>query len=124
MPPRRSTQNLGAWGEDLACHELEQRGYEILDRNWRCAHGEVDIVARDGATYAFVEVKTRRTRLESPLHAIRPAKVSRLARLAEMYLAQDSVQPGSWRIDWVGVQVEGDSEQAEISLVQGIGADV
>ena len=124
MSPTRSTRELGAWGEELACRELEQRGYVILDRNWRCAQGEVDIVARDGATYSFVEVKTRRTHLESPLQAMRPAKVSRLARLAELYLAQDSVQPGSWRIDWVGVQVDGDSEQAEVSLVQGIGADV
>jgi len=124
MSPTRSTRELGAWGEELACRELEQRGYTILDRNWRCAQGEVDIVALDGATYAFVEVKTRKSRLESPLQAIRTAKVTRLARLAELYLAQDSVQPGSWRIDWVGVQVDSASQRAEISLVQGIGADV
>jgi len=124
MSRRKSKQNLGAWGEARACRELERRGYVILDRNWRCAQGEVDIVARDGPTYAFVEVKTRRTHLESPLHAMRPAKVGRLVRLAESYLAQDSVQPGSWRIDWVGIQVTSDSEQADVTVIQGIGADV
>src|SRR5205823_10903083 len=50
---------FGKTGEDLACRELERRGYEILDRRYRRRGGEIDIIARDGETTVFVEVKTR-----------------------------------------------------------------
>ena len=58
----RSRQTLGKIGEDLACHELERRGYAILARRYRRRGGELDIVARDGETIVFVEVKAREGR--------------------------------------------------------------
>ncbi|MER3389105.1 MAG: YraN family protein [Microcella sp.] len=77
------TQALGRSGEDLAVDHLEAQGYTILDRNWRCPIGEVDVVARDGATTVFVEVKTRSgVGFGHPLEAITPVKRARLRRLA------------------------------------------
>ena len=77
------TQALGRSGEDLAVDHLEAQGYAILDRNWRCSIGEVDIVARDGATTVVVEVKTRSgSGFGHPLEAITPVKLARLRRLA------------------------------------------
>ena len=54
---------LGKWGEDIAARFLEDEGYEILDRDWKSGHHDLDIVARDGQTLVIVEVKTRRNRL-------------------------------------------------------------
>ena len=77
------TQALGSSGEDIAVDHLVAQGYTILDRNWRCATGEIDIVARDGATTVVVEVKTRSSSgFGHPLDAITPAKLARLRRLA------------------------------------------
>lgn len=74
---------LGRWGEDHAAVFLTGAGYTIVERNWRCAQGEIDIVAMDGNDTVFVEVKTRSgLRFGHPLEAITPAKLSRLRRLA------------------------------------------
>jgi putative endonuclease len=85
--PHRLARAVGDFGEDQACRELESRGWELLDRNWRCAAGEIDIVARDGDTVVFCEVKTRRSaRFGSPVEAVTPAKAARLRRLAGLWL--------------------------------------
>lgn len=74
---------LGRAGEERAADYLRECGYRILDRNWRCAEGEIDIVAADGATLAVVEVKTRATvRFGDPLAAVTERKRQRLWRLA------------------------------------------
>lgn len=95
---------LGAWGEELAAVALESDGYRIVDRNWRCAQGEIDIVAMDGAETVFVEVKTRSsTAFGHPLEAITMLKLSRLQRLA---MAWCEAHPGGHakiRIDAVAV---------------------
>ena len=76
-------QALGRSGEDLAVDHLLGQGYAILDRNWRCPIGELDIVARDGETTVVVEVKTRSgLGFGHPLDAITPVKLARLRRLA------------------------------------------
>ena len=54
---------LGKWGEDIAAAYLEEKGYEILERDWKSGHHDLDIVAKDGHTLVIVEVKTRRNRL-------------------------------------------------------------
>ncbi len=97
---------LGRHGEELAAQFLATRGYEILERNWRCAAGELDLVARDGPCLAFVEVRTRRgQQLGSPEESITLAKQARLITLAETYL-QDHDWPGPWRIDVVAVEMD------------------
>lgn len=105
---------LGAYGEDLAADRLRGAGMRILERNWACAAGEVDIVALDGRTLVIVEVKTRRsTRFGSPVEAVNPAKVARLRRLAAAWFAEHPTGPGSRkavrdvRIDVVAIWMDG-----------------
>jgi putative endonuclease len=99
-------QGLGRRGEDLAAQHLASRGYEILDRNWRCENGELDLVTRDGSCLAFVEVRTRRSRtLGTPEESITRAKQLWLITLTEAYL-QVHDWPGDWRIDVVAVELD------------------
>jgi putative endonuclease len=107
--PRRAT---GARGEVLAADYLRRAGYTIIDMNWRCRRGELDIIARDGATLVFVEVRTRSSaRLGSPEESVTPAKQRRLAELAATYLLfqENAGEPwtGPWRIDVVALQLGG-----------------
>ena len=82
-----------SYGEDLAARYLRDQGMEVLDRNWRCEHGEVDVVARDGDCVVICEVKTRRRPgFGEPFEAVTFAKAMRLRRLAGLYL--DAHRPG------------------------------
>ena len=100
---------LGETGEDLACAELERRGYAVLERRYRTRLGEIDIVALDGAALVFVEVKTRRTaRHGSPAEAVTPAKRRRLALMAADYLARRRPHACACRFDVVAVTIGAD----------------
>lgn len=95
---------LGRYGEQLAVRALVDAGMTVLDRNWRCDAGEIDVVARDGDTLVVCEVKTRSsTVFGSPLEAVTPAKAARLRRLALRWLDDAGVHPAEIRIDVVGV---------------------
>lgn len=86
-----TSHEIGQEGEHLAASYLEKRGYEVLERNWRCSSGEVDIIAREGDTVVLVEVKTRLTLGESsdvmPELAVDRRKQRRYRKLALLYLA-------------------------------------
>ncbi|NPV52252.1 MAG: YraN family protein [Firmicutes bacterium] len=83
-----SSRDLGAQGEELAAHYLSSYGYVILERNYRCACGEIDIIARDGAVTCFVEVKTRRSfAYGQPGEHITREKRRRIIRSAMLYLS-------------------------------------
>ena len=83
----REKQTKGARGEESAAEFLRVQGYRILERNYRCPLGEVDIIARDGNTIVFVEVKTRTSeRFGSPQAAIGPQKQKRMTAIALYYL--------------------------------------
>jgi putative endonuclease len=80
---------VGRFGEDLAEAELRSAGLTVLERNWRCPAGEIDIVATEGPAVVFVEVKTRSTiAYGDPAEALSPAKVARIRRLAVHWLAE------------------------------------
>lgn len=97
---------LGRYGENLAAAHLQSLGMVVLERNYRCRFGEIDIVARDGATLVICEVKTRSNVLHgTPLEAITGQKAARLRRLASHWLAEHDVNPPSVRIDVVSVLV-------------------
>jgi putative endonuclease len=97
---------FGKTGEDLACRELERRGYAILARRYRRRGGELDIVARDGATVVFVEVKAREGRaFGAPAEAITPIKRRRLTALALDYLGRHRLGGVPCRFDIVTVEV-------------------
>lgn len=97
-------QALGAYGEAVAARHLVGQGMVLLERNWRCDEGEIDLVLRDGPTLVVCEVKTR-TSLQSgtPHEAITDAKLGRLKRLAERWAAERRVRPGDTRVDLVAV---------------------
>ena len=97
-------QSLGRHGEDLACRELQRRGYDILARRFRTRFGEIDIVARDGATLVFVEVKTRRTAaFGGPTAAVNAAKQRRLVNMARSFLIGLGGPAPPCRFDVIGV---------------------
>jgi putative endonuclease len=103
----QARQNLGKAGEDLACRELERRGYAIVARRYREHHGELDIVARDGATLVFVEVKAREDlRFGDGSEAITARKRWRMARVALDYLARHQVTECPCRFDVVSIHFE------------------
>ena len=100
----RAKDALGRHGEDIAARHLTSVGMVVLDRNWRCEAGELDIVARDGDTLVVCEVKTRSgTAYGSPLEAVTDDKAARLRRLAARWLSEHRVRPAGVRIDLVGV---------------------
>ena len=100
----RVASAIGEYGERLAGEYLTGLGYELLDRNWRCAQGELDIVARDGACLVFCEVKTRRsTAFGSPVEAVTPTKAARLRRLAISWLRAHDTHAPELRVDVIGV---------------------
>jgi putative endonuclease len=99
---------LGRDGEQAAVTYLEGLGFRILDRNWRCADGEIDIVAVERHTFVVCEVKTRSgTRYGTPLEAVGRAKRRRLRRLAVLWLNAHGVRFDQIRIDVVGLLYEG-----------------
>jgi putative endonuclease len=99
-------QALGAYGETLAARHLTALGMVLLDRNWRCELGEIDLVLRDGPALVVCEVKTRTsTAYGSPLEAVSGQKANRMRRLAARWLAEHTVRPDEVRLDLVGVLV-------------------
>lgn len=99
-----SRRALGCAGEDAACAELRRRGYEILARQYRTRAGEIDIVARDGATTVFVEVKTRRGQeFGGGAAAVTWRKQRRIARVAQQFLARHGTIDRPCRFDVVVV---------------------
>ena len=103
----RDPKKLGLVGEGLACRELERRGYLILERRARSRHGEIDIVARDGGTLVFIEVKTRRKNRFGPARdAVSWRKQKKLVHLAQSYAARRKWAHLPIRVDIVGVDVD------------------
>lgn len=114
--PRKS---LGARGEQLAAQHLERQGYTILERNWHCTAGELDIIAQEGETLTFVEVRTRRGSAgPTPEQSITPAKQSRLIELAQTYLQEHHVTDTRWRIDFVAVEMDGRGVLQRVELIR------
>jgi putative endonuclease len=96
--------HLGRAGEDLAARTYESDGYEVLERNFRCGQGEIDLVLRRAATVVFCEVKTRSTDFfGDPAEAVKPAKQARLRRLAAVWLQENPVERSNLRFDVVSV---------------------
>ena len=101
-------QAFGKTGEDLAVAELERRGYVILDRRYRTRHGEIDVVARDGDTTVFIEVKARTSaEFGTAAEAVTPQKQRRLGSMAVDYQARHGLLERPCRFDVVAVDGAG-----------------
>lgn len=99
-----ANDRLGQRGERLAEDYLREAGAAILDRNWRCRDGELDIVAADAGTLVAVEVKSRRSwDFGHPFEAVGPAKLGRLVRLLAAWASAHGVDGGPRRVDVIAV---------------------
>jgi putative endonuclease len=112
---------LGRAGEQVAAEYLERAGLRILDRNWRCADGEIDIVAAERRVLVVCEVKTRSdARFGTPLEAISRNKRTRLRRLAAQWLAAHGVLFDEVRLDVIGL-IKDKAGEFQIEHVRGVG---
>ncbi len=115
MPPDRA--GLGRIGEDAACEYLAERGFEVLQRNWRSRSGEIDVVARCGGTVVFAEIKSRTgTAFGEPEESVTPRKAGRIRMLASEYLAGSEVH-GEVRFDVIAVMLDRSGRVLEIRHV-------
>lgn len=103
-----SPQRIGAIGEELARHHLEAKGYRVVATNYRCRWGEIDLIARDGREWVFVEVRTRRnSAYGGPEESLTQSKARHLTLAAQDFLAQhdEAGADPDWRIDLVAIRL-------------------
>ncbi len=113
MPNRN--QKFGKIGESLAVKHLKKKGYRILERNFRNALGEIDVIARQGGSLVFIEVKSRRSdRYGSPKFAVTPAKQKKISMVALSYLKAMGQSHAKARFDVVAVVSDNDIHRFEI----------
>jgi len=106
-------QSQGKRGETRAVRALEAAGYTILDRNWHCTLGEIDIIARHGADVVFVEVRARSTGVDTALESVTRRKRNRLIQLANEYMNQHG-WTDPYRIDVVAI----DARRGTIEIIE------
>ena len=118
MPTPRT--RLGDWGEELAVRFLWENGYKIIATNYRCAYGEVDIVAMDGEELVFVEVRTRRPgNFGTPEESVSPHKLRRLMATCQDYLQKSGQEDIQWRVDLISVRLEkGRSKDPKLERIE------
>jgi putative endonuclease len=113
-------RNLGEWGESVATNFLQKKGYKILERNWRCARGEIDIIVDDEDVLAFVEVKTRKGRaMGTPEEGLTTKKSLKLLELAQTYMLEKNIDV-DWRIDMVAVECDADGRLIRCDHLESI----
>jgi putative endonuclease len=122
-------RRLGAFGESLAQAHLRAAGYTILTTNWRCAAGELDLIAQQGDQVVFVEVRTRRigpTGGALPEESISAAKAQRLIDLAYHYLAAHEISETTpWRIDLIAIELDAGGRVLRINQIEyAVGLDL
>lgn len=112
-------QGLGRLGETLVAERLLADGYEIVARNWRCAYGELDIIAKQEDAWVFVEVRTRRgRRFGTPEESLTPAKRRHLATAAQLFLEERQALDDAWRVDLAAVELSPAGALLRIDLTE------
>ncbi|MCL2403567.1 MAG: YraN family protein [Coriobacteriia bacterium] len=110
---------LGQRGEEIACEFLVRHDMKIVDRNWRCSYGEADVIALDGRTLVFCEVKTRKgTGYGSPVEAVTFKKRQRYYKLIGLYRRRCKVPHSSVRFDVIGILVDEARKKAKLQYVR------
>jgi putative endonuclease len=111
----RERLDLGKWGEDLALQKVKKLGYRCIVRNYRCPLGEVDLIARDGDTLVFIEIKTRKGRsLEYAKEAVDRRKRRQLSKVALAYMKANGCSEARARFDVVVINLEGKEKEIEV----------
>ncbi len=101
----KNVKDRGKIGEQLAVDHLVSKGLEIIDRNWRIREGEVDIIARDGETIAFIEVKTAFSdKLGDPVGWVNPAKRRQIGKIANVWIDKHDPDCRAYRFDVVALR--------------------
>lgn len=113
----RYRKDVGDWGEDIACAFLRRQGFEIIERNFFAPSGEIDIVARHGGDFYFVEVKTRSSATYATDLAIDPIKRMRLEKSVKNYCYRRNVKNAGIILAGVIIRVDSDSQKAKIRFV-------
>lgn len=114
-------QNAGHKGEDVACDYLKRQGYKILERNYRIRGGEIDIVAKEGETLVFIEVKTRWSHeYGPPSESMTPWKIKYLLKTARFYVQKIGWGDKEYRLDFVGVDFVSSKDNPKIELIKNI----
>lgn len=117
MVARSERVSLGNRGEDIAWRELERRGYALIARHFRTRAGEIDIIARDGDTLVFVEVRTRSSdQAGTAAESVTRRKRDQIGRMAAAYLGTHGTSPEPCRFDVVTVEFADGAEQPEVTL--------
>jgi len=108
-------------GEEIACKLLKNKGFKILERNFRKSYGEIDIIATDRETLVFVEVKTRSSnKFGEPEESITPYKMKSIIKTAQYYKALNPKTPEQMRIDAVLIMLNGRGESTKINHLENI----
>lgn len=103
-------KTLGQKGEEIACRALKKQGYRIIEKNFRCRQGEIDIIAEDKATLCFIEVKARYSQnFGSPEESVTKRKQGKLYAAAAIYLGKMITKPQDMRFDIVSVDLKNES---------------
>jgi len=111
----RERLELGKFGEDLAFKKIKHLGYKNIIRNYRCPLGEVDLIAKDGNTLAFIEIKTRKGKsIGYAKEAVNAKKRRQLSKVALTYLKSNDCYGAKARFDVIAISIERDKPQIEV----------
>ena len=117
-------KETGILGERLAKDFLKKRGYHIIETNYRCPEGEIDIIARHEDYLVFIEVRTKKSlEFGTPEESITPAKKERMRAAAFHYQQTHNDLPPLWRIDFVAVELDQKGKLSRIELIENAVGD-
>lgn len=120
-----SRRELGEIGEKLAADYLSKLSYRIIDTNYRCPEGEIDIVAKHHDSLVFVEVRSKTSgKFGSPEESITVAKKARIRAVAQRYQQEHSDLPSLWRIDVVAIELTLQGEPLRVELIENAVNDI
>ena len=112
-------------GEKIACDFLGKNGYQVVEKNYRCRDGEVDIIAKQQETLVFIEVRTKKSFLfGSPEESITQKKKERMIAVAEHYKQNHENLPPDWRIDVVAIQMNSSGKVNRIEIIENAVDDI
>jgi putative endonuclease len=122
MPFNR--KRTGSLGERIAREHLKKSGYRIIETNFRCREGEIDIIAQEGGYLVFVEVRTKRSAdFGTPEESLTSAKREKLVELANIYLQRHQIEASLWRIDVVAVELGAGDKVSRVELFKNAVGD-